>query len=126
MRSSPSVFPEREPAPMTDQTEGRAAFAQPVEDRSCAPNIETRLTDEMRRLGAFFAESAVRLQAIGEDARDDLDKLIAASQRLFLLELSNAVLQSMRECSSFAEYVGHLGELELCLQIGRASCRERV
>ena len=113
MCSSPSVFPEREPAPMTDQTEGRAAFAQPVEDRSGAPDIETRLTDEMRRFGAFFAESAVRLRAIGEDARDDLDKLIAASQRLFLLELSNAILKSMRECSSLAEYVDHLGELEL-------------
>ena len=113
MRSSPSVFPEREPAPMTDQTEGRAAFAQPVEDRSGAPDIETRLTDEMRRLGVFFAESAVRLRAISEDARDDLDKLIAASQRLLLLELSNAILQSMRECSSLAEYVDHLGELEL-------------
>ena len=98
---------------MADQTEGHAAFAQPVEDRSDAPDIETRLTDEMRRFGVFFAESAVRLRAISEDARDDLDKLIAASQRLLLLELSNAILKSMRECSSFAEYVDHLGELEL-------------
>lgn len=90
-----------------------AIDALALQHNAMATDIEARLTCEMRRFGTFCRDASDRLKAIGEDAGDDLGELVAASQRLLLLELSNAILQSMRECSSFAEYVDHLGELEL-------------
>lgn len=84
-----------------------------LQNNAMATDIEARLTGEMRRFGTLCRDVSDRFKAISESAGDDLGKLVAASQRLFLLELSNAILKSMRECSSLAEYVDHLGELEL-------------
>lgn len=116
MCSSPPILPEGEAAPMAHQFEAAPVLAQPIQHGANAANIEARLTDEMRRFGVFFAESADRLRAIGEDAADDFDKLIAASQRLFLLQFSDAILKSMHRCRSLTEYVDHLGELELSIR----------
>lgn len=116
MRSAPPVFPNSEPAVVADEFVAPSASAQAVQRGANTADIEARLTDEVRRFGVFFAEAADRLRSIGEDAGDNLDKLVVASQRLLLLQFSDAILQSMRECSSLAEYVDHLGELELSLR----------
>lgn len=116
MNSPAPIFSEGEAAAVADEFERHAFMAQPVEHGANASDIEARLADEVRRFGAFFAESADRLGAIGKDARDDFDKLIVASQRLFFLQFSDSILQSMRECSSLSEYVDNLGKLELSLR----------
>ena len=113
--SPPSVLSEGKTTAVTDKLERHAVLAQPLECGTNPSKVEARLTDEMRRFGVFFADAADRLRAISEDAGDNLDKLVVASQRLFLLQLSDSILQSMRKCSSLAEYVDHLGELELGL-----------
>lgn len=116
MRSSPPVLPEGKAADVTDELERRAVLAQPIENRADASSIEARLTDEVRRFGVFFGDAAERLRAIGEDAGDDFDKLIVASQRLVLLQFSDAILKSMHRCCSLSEYVDNLGELELSIR----------
>ncbi len=114
MNSPPPIFPKGEAASAADHPE--SAFpANPLKDRAHAANVETALTDEMRRLAAFITESAIRLQSVGEHASDDLGKLVLGAQRLFYLEFSNAILKSMNRCRSLSEYADNLNKLELSL-----------
>lgn len=78
-----------------------------------ASGVEARLADEMARFVDALVDLSGRLKSISEDAGDQLGKLVAVSQHLFVLQISDAILKSLGECRSLDEYASGLGELEL-------------